>query len=120
MRLTKNGRSVDVSVSVSPIRSRQGQIIGASKVVRDITRNREAEAALRQSEARFAKVFRANPGAMCVTTIREGRFIEVNERYCQMFGFKREELIGQNAVELKLWDSADERDDQASETGDCA
>lgn len=109
VRLTKNGRLVTVSISVSPIRNGQGQIIGASKVVRDITRNREAEAALRQSEARFAKVFRTNPAAMCVTTIREGRFIEVNERYCQMFGFKREELIGQSAVELRLWDSAEER-----------
>ena len=109
IRLTKSGSLVDVSVAVSPIRNRQGRIIGASKVARDITRSRQAEAALRQSEARFAKVFRTNPAAICITTIREGRFIEVNERYCQMFGFTREELIGQNAVELQLWDSAEDR-----------
>lgn len=109
LRLTKGGRLVDVSVSVSPIRNRQGQIIGASKVVRDITHSREAAAALRQSEARFVKAFRTNPAAMCITTIREGRFIEVNERYCQMFGFTREELVGQSAVELRLWDSPEER-----------
>lgn len=109
LRLTKGRRLVDVSVSVSPIRNRQGQIIGASKVARDITHSREAEAALRQSEARFVKAFRTNPAAMCITTIREGRFIEVNERYCQMFGFTREELVGQSAVELRLWDSVEER-----------
>jgi PAS domain S-box-containing protein len=109
IRLTKSRSLVDVSVAVSPIRNRQGRIIGASKVARDITRSRQAEAALRQSEARFAKVFRTNPAAICITTIREGRFIEVNERYCQMFGFTREELIGQNAVELQLWDSAEDR-----------
>lgn len=109
LRLTKGGRLVDVSVSVSPIRNRQGQIIGASKVARDITQSREAEAELRQSEARFVKAFRTNPAAMCITTIREGRFIEVNERYCQMFGFPREDLIGQSAVELRLWDSVEER-----------
>lgn len=109
VRVAKSGKAVDVSVSVSPIRNREERIIGASKVARDISRNREAEAALKQSEARFAKVFHTNPAAICITTIREGRFIEVNERYCQMFGFRRDDLIGQSAVELKLWNSPEER-----------
>jgi len=104
LRLTKGRNIMAVSLSVSPIRNREGQIVGASKVARDITRLRQREAALRQSEARFVKAFQANPAAMCITTIREGRFIEVNERYCQLFNFTREELIGRTSVELELWD----------------
>jgi PAS domain S-box-containing protein len=103
-RLTKDGRSIPVSVWVSPIRNREGSIIGASKMVRDITKRKQAEGALRRSEARFAKAFQANPAAMCITTIHEGRFIEVNERYCQLFDYTREELIGRTSVELALWD----------------
>jgi PAS domain S-box-containing protein len=108
-RLTKTGLPVAVSIAVSPIRDGQGQIIGASKVARDITKSKQAEAALRQTETRFVKVFYANPAAMCITTIQDGRFIEVNERYCQLFDHTREELIGQTSVELALWDDSGTR-----------
>ncbi|MBN8420294.1 MAG: PAS domain S-box protein [Verrucomicrobia bacterium] len=104
LRLTKGRNTIAVSLSVSPILNREGRIVGASKVARDITRLRQREAALRQSEARFVKAFQANPAAMCITTIQEGRFIEVNERYCQLFNLSREELIGRTSVELELWD----------------
>ena len=59
----------------------------------DITERRKAEEALRQSEARFVKAFQANPAPMCITTLREGRFVEVNERCCQLFSHTREELL---------------------------
>lgn len=70
----------------------------------DITERRKAEEALRQSEARFVKAFQANPAPMCITTLREGRFVEVNERCCQLFSHTREELIGATSPELSLWD----------------
>ena len=65
--------------------------------------HQQAEEALRQSEARFAKAFRSNPAAMCITTIKDGRFIEVNERYEDLSGYSRRELIGRTAVELAFW-----------------
>ena len=52
-RLAKDGHLLDVSVSISPIRDSHGQLIGASKIVRDITRQRQDAAALRDSEARL-------------------------------------------------------------------
>lgn len=103
IRLTKSGEQIAVSVTVSPIKDSQGNVVGASKIARNITEQQRGKAALRQSEARFVKVFQTNPAAMCITTIREGRFIEVNERYCQLFDYTREELIGQNSVSLELW-----------------
>ena len=42
-RRTKDGRIIDVSLSVSPIRDAEGQIVGASKVARDITERKRAE-----------------------------------------------------------------------------
>ena len=68
-----------------------------------LEKRQAAEAALRQSEARFAKAFYSNPAAMCITTISDGRFVEVNDRYCQLFDYPREELIGRTSVGLALW-----------------
>jgi PAS domain S-box-containing protein len=51
--MTKDGRLVDISLSVSPIRNSRGQIVGASKIARDITLQKRAEAALKASDARF-------------------------------------------------------------------
>ncbi len=50
-RRTKDGRTVEVSLSISPLRDASGRIIGASKVCRDITARRRAEAQLRESES---------------------------------------------------------------------
>jgi PAS domain S-box-containing protein len=50
-RQTKDGRRIDVALTVSPIRNAEGQILGASKVARDISERKIAEAALRRSEA---------------------------------------------------------------------
>jgi PAS domain S-box-containing protein len=53
VRRAKDGRVLNVSLSISPIRDRRGRIIGASKIVRDVTEERRTEAARRQSEARL-------------------------------------------------------------------
>ncbi|MDZ4402456.1 PAS domain S-box protein [Prosthecobacter sp.] len=100
----KDGRIVWVNVSTSLIRDEGGHPLRTLAVIQDITARREAEEALRESEARFTKVFRSNPGAICITTMQDGRFIEVNEHYCQLFDLTREELIGQTSVKLALWD----------------
>ena len=54
-RITRDGRILDVSLTISPIRDAQGTIIGASKILRDITETRRAHAALRESEQRLAR-----------------------------------------------------------------
>ena len=53
LRVTKDGRLVEVSVTVSPIRYASGKVVGASKVARDITDRKRAEEALRESEERL-------------------------------------------------------------------
>ncbi len=52
-RVAKDGRVIQVSVTISPIRSRSGEIIGASKVSRDITERKRSDALLKQSEETF-------------------------------------------------------------------
>ncbi len=56
IRVAKDGRLLEISLSVSPLRDSEGQIIGASKIARDISARRQAELALRESEERFRQL----------------------------------------------------------------
>jgi PAS domain S-box-containing protein len=53
VRRARDGRLLQVSISISPIRDAMGRIVGASKIARDVSAQRRAEAALRESEARL-------------------------------------------------------------------
>jgi PAS domain S-box-containing protein len=63
----------------------------------------EREQSLRSSEERFAKAFRASPAAMSISTFRDGRILDANDRQAELTGFSREELIGRTVAELGLW-----------------
>jgi PAS domain S-box-containing protein len=55
VRRCKDGRLVDISLTISPIKDAEGKIIGASKIARDITRRKQMEAALEEAKDAFAK-----------------------------------------------------------------
>ena len=57
VRRAKDGRLVDISLTVSPIKSSDGRIVGASKVARDITERRLADEALSRSRRRYQRIF---------------------------------------------------------------
>src|SRR5579862_8788370 len=61
VRKRKNGGLLDVSLTISPVRNSSGRVVGASKVARDITAQKRAEQALRESEQRFRVISDASP-----------------------------------------------------------
>ncbi len=71
--------------------------------VRDITDRRHAEEKLRVSEEKFSKAFHLGPDAITITSLEDGRFIEVNDNYLRLTGFTREEIIGRTSLETGFW-----------------
>jgi PAS domain S-box-containing protein len=61
VRRRKDGGLLDVSLTISPVRDSSGRVIGASKVARDITAQKQVERALRESEQRFRVITDASP-----------------------------------------------------------
>jgi PAS domain S-box-containing protein len=94
---TRDGRLIDTSWTRSQLSDGSRLGIGI-----DITERKRAEAALAEAEARFAKAFQASPVALAVSTIAEGRIIDVNERWLELFGYARAEVIGRTNAELAL------------------
>jgi PAS domain S-box-containing protein len=75
-----------------------------------ITERQQAEAALKESEEKFSKAFRSSPDAIAITTLEDGKFIEVNDSYTRITGHTRQEVIGHTARELGDWANTKERD----------
>lgn len=78
-------------------------------VLRDITERKRAEAALRESEEKFSKAFRACPDPITISTLHEGSFIDVNESFLNLTGYQREEVIGRTSLDLNIWVNPEDR-----------
>lgn len=76
----------------------------------DITPLKRAEAALRDSEARFRTIFDHAPVAIGIGVVEDGRLLEVNPAWLKLLGYRREEVLDRTAVELGIYldDSARE------------
>ena len=81
-----------------PLRDEAGQIVGLVGVSRDLTERVEAEEALRASEAQLESIFKASPTGIALAAGRV--LLEVNEHFCELTGYSREELIGQELRRL--------------------
>ena len=89
----KDGSGIDVSVSLSPMRTPTGEVAGVAAIVRDIGGRLRVERKLRESEARFREVFEHAPSGMGVSGL-DARILQVNGALCQMLGYSEEELLG--------------------------
>ncbi len=95
----KDGSKIDVSLNVSSVRDEEGNVLYGRSVWRDITRHKQAEKALRQSETRYRTLFGESRDAICINT-REGKILDVNQATLHLLGYTRDELIGMNVRKL--------------------
>ncbi len=87
VRLHKNGTRLNVAITLSPIFNAEGQLIGISKIAREISRERRETAYLR-------RLLQAGPDAMVIVN-EQGNIILVNAQTENIFGYTSAEMIGQ-------------------------
>jgi PAS domain S-box-containing protein len=95
-RVTKQGATVDVSLTISPMRDSEGRVVGASKIARDITQRKRAEEALRL----FRVLVDHSKDAIWVIDPETLRFIDMNERACTDLGYSRDELLSKSVHDI--------------------
>ena len=101
VRRRKDGTHVVVALTVSPIRDRSGAIIGASAIARDITERKQAEAAIRESEALHRAVL-TNISDTVFMTREDGTFTYVCPNVAHIFGYSADEVYELGSIEALL------------------
>jgi PAS domain S-box-containing protein len=104
----KNGEVVDVLVSAMGERDADGNVVRSLAVIQDITERKRVEESLRESEEKFSKIYRKAPLLITLSDIETGRFLDVNDRFLEISGFTREEVVGRTAIEIG-WISEEQR-----------
>src|SRR2546428_12697277 len=99
VRVTKDGRRLDVSLSTAPIRSPSGAVIGACKIAHDVTEERRAQEAVSESEGMARAIIDSALDAF-IQMDESGEVIGWNPQAEAMFGWPRDEAIGRPLGEL--------------------
>jgi PAS domain S-box-containing protein len=104
VRVRKDGTFIDVSGTISPIRNSSGVVAGASKIARDITERKRIDATLKKSLATSEMAlkeladqrFALDQHAIVAVTDVQGTISYVNDKFCTISKYSKDELIGQN------------------------
>lgn len=99
VRVHKDGTRLDISLTVSPIRGPDGNIIGASKIARDITERKRAAAALKRREEELTD-FIENSTVGLHWVGADGTILWANQAELDLLGYTREEYIGHHIAEF--------------------
>ena len=92
--MTRDGREFPIDDSAAPVKDEAGRVSGAVLVFRDISKRKQAEETLRQSEATLRALLESASDGLVVIG-QDSRIVLVNAQTEIMFGYSREELLGQ-------------------------
>lgn len=106
--LDKQGRAITCVISSRPVLLNKQTCLLTT--FRDISERQKAQAELQASQEKFALAFHSSPDAITITERDSGRYIEVNEGFYRLTGYKSEEVIGLSAKDLNVWADLAERE----------
>ena len=98
-----DGTELWIQGTVSVVKGPQGQYKGYIILIRDVTEQKQIEAALRLSEEKFTKAFYNNQISISITRLIDGVLLEVNESWLDILGYQRDEVIGKSTTDLNIW-----------------
>jgi two-component system cell cycle sensor histidine kinase/response regulator CckA len=98
-----DGHTEIVEALKTPVLGPGGRVMGVLGIARDITLRKLTEERLRVSEEKFHEAFYTAPLLATLSRKEDGRIIEVNDKYCEVLGFAREEILGHTSLELGVF-----------------
>lgn len=104
--VSKSGRRIPVEINVQALRLQDRPIF--LSVVRDISERKKAEEALRFSESLHKKILQSAMDGFWIVDMK-GKVLEVNEAYCQMSGYREEELLSMGISDMEVDESTAEQ-----------
>jgi PAS domain S-box-containing protein len=99
VRRCKDGRAVEVSISISPIKTPSGAIIGISKTARDITERKRTQQALSQQIEERRRIFETSQDLILVSD-PQGNLVQVSPSSQTILGYSPEEMVGHSAIDF--------------------
>ncbi len=105
-RIRKDGNIIDIYAAVSPIKDRFENVIGVASISHDITEQKSVSQSVQASEEKFRRMFEEGPVGIGIINLNF-KFENVNEKYCEMVGYSKEELITKTFVDITHPDDVD-------------
>lgn len=100
--LKKNGKTFTAFLSASILKDQKGNVIGSMGVSRDISAIKKAETELRLSEEKYRAIYSQAYIGIALVDKDTGKFIEVNQRLCDILGYDMSDLQKMSVKELRL------------------
>jgi len=97
--IRKNNAPLDVDISLSVLKNSNGDVIGSIGIIKDITQRKQMEGALKESEEKFKQLYEKAP-IPYHTLSSTGEITNVSDKWCQILGYKKEEIIGKSIFDL--------------------
>ncbi|MCB2195227.1 MAG: PAS domain S-box protein [Bacteroidetes bacterium] len=95
-RQRKNGKTIDVSISFSPLKNSKDKVIGISVITRDITEQKKNKRVLQETELKYQTIFEESGNAILIMS--KNKIISCNNTLTQLFGYNKKEIIGKSPI----------------------
>lgn len=104
-----DGRTHWMRWEVRPWRKADGSIGGVVIFSENISELKKAESAMRVSELRYRTAFQTSIDAIGISRLSDGKYLEVNQAFLDIFGYERQEVQGRSSLDLRLWVDREDR-----------
>ncbi len=112
--------SMLVNKPVSFYEEHKGKVLGVAAILLtlsgmlitlliNIERLKKTEASLRKSEEKFEKIFRFSPDWIAILRLSDGTYVDVNDAFVKMTGYRREEVIGKTTLDIGIYVNPEQR-----------